>query len=177
MTPHIFEIFMIQGLLALKERLVRIEVLACGFLLIVMTLVISYGMFERFVIRHGVGWTDELSRYVSIWAIFFGASLGIVRGAHVGVEVFVRCLPESLQHWAEKISLLICTIFTGVLTWQAVLYFIRLDNSGQVTPAMLIPMSWAFLAVPVGCAFMCVHFLIELVTHGEKQKDTEVMHG
>ena len=170
---------MIQSLLALKERLVRIEVFACGLLLIVMTLVISYGMFERFVIRHGVGWTDELSRYVSIWAIFFGASLGIVRGTHVGVEVFVRCLPEALQRIAEKLSLLICTIFTGVLTWQAVLYFIRLDNSGQVTPAMLVPMSWVFLAVPVGCAFMFVHFFIELVTHGlvKKQEEAEVTHG
>ena len=48
---------MIQSLLALKERLVRIEVFACGLLLIVMTLVISYGMFERFVIRHGVAVT------------------------------------------------------------------------------------------------------------------------
>ena len=106
---------MIQSLLALKERLVRIEVFACGLLLIVMTLVISYGMFERFVIRHGIGWTDELSRYVSIWAIFFGASLGIVRGTHVGVEVFVRCLPEAVQRIAEKLSLLICTIFPSFI--------------------------------------------------------------
>ncbi len=170
---------MIQSLLALKERLVRIEVFACGVLLILMTLVISYGMFERFVIRHGVGWTDELSRYVSIWAIFLGASLGIVRGAHVGVEVFVRCMPKTVQHWAEKLSLLICVIFTAVLTYQAIVYFIRLDNSGQVTPAMLVPMSWAFLAVPVGCAFMCVHFIIELLTHGaqSKSENGEVAHG
>lgn len=89
------------------------------------------------------------------------------------------CLPDAVQRIAEKLSLLICTIFTGVLTWQAVLYFIRLDNSGQVTPAMLVPMSWAFLAVPVGCAFMFVHFFIELVTHGlvKKQEEAEVTHG
>lgn len=91
----------------------------------------------------------------------------------------MHCLPEAVQRIAEKLSLLICTVFTGVLTWQAVLYFIRLDNSGQVTPAMLVPMSWAFLAVPVGCAFMFVHFFIELVTHGlvKKQEGAEVTHG
>ena len=170
---------MIQRLLSLKDWLVRIEVIACGFLLILMTLVISYGMFERFVIQHGVGWTDELSRYVSIWAIFFGASLGIVRGAHVGVEVFVHYLPQSWQRIAEKIALLICIVFMGTLTWQAIIYFIRLDNSGQVTPAMLVPMSWAFLAVPVGCAFMFVHFVIEFLTLDAKKAvtDEEVIHG
>lgn len=170
---------MIQRLLSLKAALVRIEVFACGVLLILMTLVISYGMFERFVIQHGVGWTDELSRYVSIWAIFFGASLGIVRGAHVGVEVFVHYLPKTWQRFAEKIALLICVVFMGTLTWQAIIYFIRLDNSGQVTPAMLVPMSWAFLAVPVGCAFMFIHFVIEFFVHGiEKPSDQEeVIHG
>ena len=152
----------------LKERLVWVENKACGVLLILMTAVISYGIFERYVIRHGVGWTDELSRYVSIWAIFLGASLGIVKGAHVGVEVFVHLLPERWQYYAGKFSMLICTLFTGCLTFSAFEYFLRLLHSGQITPAMQIPMCWAFLAVPVGCAFMCLHFFIELVTTKEK---------
>lgn len=57
---------MSRYLLILRKNLMRIEFLFCGLLLIAMTAVISYGMFERFVIRHGVGWTDELSRYLSI---------------------------------------------------------------------------------------------------------------
>lgn len=162
---------MFRYLSSLKDRMVRFELIACGILLIVMTAVVSYGMFERFVIRYGIGWTDELSRYLSIWAIFMGASLGIVRGAHVGVEVFVQILPKRLQFWAEKLSMLICSIFTGALTYVAVIYFIRLENSGQITPAMQVPMSWAFLAVPVGCAFMFVHFVIELLQSKKDDKE------
>ena len=113
----------------LKAALVKAETVACGILLIAMTLVISYGIFERYVIRHGVGWTDELSRYISIWAIFFGASLGIVKGAHVGVEVFVHMLPKKWQYLAGKLSLVICTIFSGTVTYAAFVYFIRLLTS------------------------------------------------
>lgn len=156
-------------LLFIRGKLVSFETLACGCLMIAMTAVICYGMFERFVIQFGIGWTDELSRYLSIWAIFMGASLGIVKGAHVGVEVFVNLLPATLQEWARRLSMAICAVFTGALTYAAIIYFIRLSNSGQITPALQIPMSWAFLAIPVGSAFMCVHFAIEIFVGGKKE--------
>lgn len=155
-------------LLILRNYLAKIEAFFCGFLLVLMTGVISYGMFERFVIRHGVGWTDELSRYLSIWAIFFGASLGITRGAHIGVEVFVRLLPQKLQLFVQKFTFFVCALFTGILSYYSVLYFIRLLNSRQVTPGLQVPLCWAFLAVPIGLFLMCLHFFIQLWMPEEK---------
>ena len=72
-------------------------------------------------------------------------------------------MPQRYQDWAMRLSMFVCTLFMGSMAVVAFKYFIRLTNSGQITPAMQIPMSWAFLAVPVGCAFMCIHFLIELL--------------
>lgn len=57
-------------LFTVRSTLIRIEEFFASVLMIAMTTVISYGIFERYVIQHGAGWTDELSRYISIAAIF-----------------------------------------------------------------------------------------------------------
>lgn len=156
-------------LFTVRSTLIRIEEFFVSVLMIAMTTVISYGIFERYVIQHGAGWTDELSRYISIAAIFFGASLGIVKGAHVGVEVFVKLLPQSLQAVCARLASLICTAFMGVMAYYGFIYFLRLFKTGQVTPALQFPLCYAFLAVPVGCSLMCAHFLIQLLLTEETE--------
>jgi len=41
---------------------------------------------SRFVLRDSLSWSEELARYLMVWATFIGASIGVKRGSHVGVE-------------------------------------------------------------------------------------------
>jgi C4-dicarboxylate transporter DctQ subunit len=149
-----------QFLLRLQKVLIRIEEYIAAWLLIAMTAAVFWGILERFVIRGGFGFTDELSRYISIWAVFFGGCLGVVKNAHIGVEVFVKPLPRSFQRPMAVLANGICMVFMGFAAWYGWDYFIRLSKTTQTSPAMGIPMSLVFLAVPIGCALMCVHYLI-----------------
>ncbi|MCC8193171.1 MAG: TRAP transporter small permease [Deltaproteobacteria bacterium] len=149
-----------HSLLRLQKILIRIEEYIAAWLLIAMTAVVFWGILERFVIKAGFGFTDELSRYISIWAVFFGGCLGVVKNAHIGVEVFVKPLPQRVQRPLAVLANGLCMIFMGLTAWYGWEYFLRLGKTSQTSPAMEIPMYLVFMAVPIGCALMCLHYLV-----------------
>jgi len=164
-----------QFLLRLQKALIRMEEYIAAWLLIAMTAVVFWGILERFVLKAGFGFTDELSRYISIWAVFFGGCLGVVKNAHIGVEVFIKPLPESFQRPLAVLANGICMVFMGLAAWYGWEYFIRLSKTSQTSPAMEIPMYLVFLAVPIGCALMCIHYLVlsALIASGGSMESTQ----
>ena len=132
-------------------------------LLIAMTAITFWGVITRFVINDSSSWSEEASRYLSIWAVFIGASLGVKKGAHIGVEAFVVALPKRAQRYAGIITSLCCLVFCVALTYIGGDYTQRLMSTGQLSPAMRIPIVFAYAAVPVGCLLMSIRYLLKLV--------------
>ncbi len=132
-------------------------------LLIVMTCVVCYGVFERFVLKFGQGWTEEASRFITIWATYIGASYGVRMGSHIGVDVFVDyLLPARFRPQVLIVTNLCCLAFTAwmtVLAWQ---YTLRLYG-GATSPAMFIPMWTIYIAIPIGCFMMSVRYILAII--------------
>lgn len=147
----------------LRDALVRIEQFVCSITVFSLVMIVAWGVVERYILRWGTGWTDELSRYVCIWAMMIGAGLGVVRGAHVGVEVFVRMLPKKFQLFIEFVSYILCIIFTIALSCVGVEYFEKLIKTHQLTPTLEFPIAYAYLAIPAGAMLMSLHYLIKIV--------------
>jgi len=49
----------------------------CGALLGLMTISVLAGVLFRYVFRSHIGWTEEISRYLMIWAASLAVSVGI----------------------------------------------------------------------------------------------------
>ncbi len=150
----------------------RFEKGAVTVLLGTMIIVIFLQVFFRFVVKGSLPWSEELARYVMVWAVFFGASMGAKTGAHIGVEAFVSFFPSKLQRLMILISAVLTQIFcllVFVLSMQVVL---RIHEMEQVSPAMEIPMYIPYLAVPVGAVLMSIRFL--QAAYGKWKNDGEV---
>lgn len=65
----------------------NIEEYISTFLFIALIILCFLQILFRFVFNFSLSWTEELSRYVFIALVYFSASLAVVRGAHVRVEV------------------------------------------------------------------------------------------
>ncbi|GAW93783.1 TRAP transporter small permease [Calderihabitans maritimus] len=132
---------------------------AVTILLGAMTVVVFLQVFFRFVIKGSLPWSEELARYLMVWAVFIGASIGAKEGAHIGVEAFVAFLPAKLRRvalvLAGAFSLLFCIII-AYLSFKVVGFLMK---SGQLSPAMQIPIFWAYLAIPVGSILMAIRFV------------------
>ncbi len=104
-------------------------------------------------------WTEELARYFMVWTVFVGAALGARLSVHVGIEAVVTLFPAKITRAAYLISGIISMIFCGFVCYYGLAMVRNIADMGQTSPAMEIPMTWVYAAVPVGCLLMAVHFM------------------
>jgi TRAP-type C4-dicarboxylate transport system permease small subunit len=106
-------------------------------------------------------WSEELARYLMVWATFLGASCVYRRMGHISVTIvrglFSRPVRRAMQ--------VVCHLLCGAFFTLAVIYGLDYMNiqSRQLSAAMRISMSWVFLAIPVGCGSMACHVLVLLL--------------
>ena len=133
-----------------------------GSLLIAMTAVVCWGVAERFILKFGQGWTEEVSRYLTVWATYIGASYGVKMGSHIGVDVFVDyILPARFRPQVLLFTSLCCLVFTAWMTWLSLEYTLRLVG-GATSPALFIPMWMIYAAIPLGCFMMSLRYIVSL---------------
>ena len=106
----------------------------------------------RYVFNESFYGSEELSRFLFTWFIFMSATLGLERGIHFSVDVFVDLLPRSLQRAIMVVVHLIVLAVLALLVVKGIEFTIR--NWGQLSSAMQIQMSYANAAVPAGAFLM-----------------------
>lgn len=127
---------------------------------IAMSTVVILQVFFRFVIYVPFPWSEELARYLMIWMGLVGSFVALRRGRHIGVNSLVDCLPPALRR-AAAIGLHLALIaFLALIAREGL--NLALFNAAQKSPAMMIPMFYPYLAIPVGAALMIVELLAGL---------------
>lgn len=141
----------VKGIDQLNRLVIWIIVLLLG----VMSAVIFMQVIFRYVFHAALPWSEELARYLMVWSTFLGASLGIRRRALIGMEVLVKALPKL----ATRITLELVTVFQILFLAVVLFYSIKMTMvaNSQVSAAMLIPMSWAYVGIPIGMFLMILN--------------------
>ena len=135
----------------------------CAVMLAVMSVVVFLQVIFRFVIKASLPWSEELSRYLLGYITYFGCAYGIKTGAHLGVEAFVLILPKTVQKASNVLvqigGLVVCVL---ILKFGADIVFSQMQ-SGQLSPAMRLPMWTIYSAIPIGMAFCVIRYAVEIV--------------
>ncbi|NWF91846.1 MAG: TRAP transporter small permease [Syntrophaceae bacterium] len=122
-----------------------------------MSVVIIIQVYVRYVVKGSFPWSEEVARYLMAWVVFMGSSLGIETGAHVGVEFFVSLMPKRSRTGVKVIIKLAMLLFLAAAIKEG--FSLCISIAFQRSPALMIPMIWPYLSVPVGCTFMFVQLL------------------
>jgi TRAP-type C4-dicarboxylate transport system permease small subunit len=140
------------------SRVMRRLMVSVIFLLSgVMFLVVIAQVIFRYILSQPLPWSEELARYLMIWVACLAASEAYVKGNHVGVSLVIDALKPSLRKIMILAIHLIVSILMGIIAYQGfVLSFLLRD---QVSPALEIPMTWPYMAVPVGAIFILIQAL------------------
>jgi TRAP-type C4-dicarboxylate transport system permease small subunit len=91
-------------------------------------------------------WVEETSRFLFIWLSFLGAALATDQMVHIRIDFFALFLPPRARLALEILVYLMMASFAAVMTYQGILVTLR---AGDQSPVLLLPMSLAYLAVPV----------------------------
>ena len=135
----------------------RVEWL-CAVILAVLILDVGVGIFGRYVIELPVTWTEELARYLMIWAALLAVSCGVARREHVAVTAVLERLPQKLQ---RQLGVAIDAL--GIAFFVFLCYFgIGMTRQGATQYATIFEMTmWLpFAAVPVSSALASVQLAL-----------------
>jgi TRAP-type C4-dicarboxylate transport system permease small subunit len=152
---------------SLRDRFLRalvpIEWVAartCQAAAVIMTAVVMTQVVLRYVFRSPLVWAEEASVFLMIWISFVGSGLAIRDGAHIAMNLLYERLPPLWSRVVLAASCLAILAFLGVLFWQGVR--LALFVGDQPSPALRIPMTWPYLIMPVGAAFMVLEIVAAL---------------
>jgi len=106
----------------------------------------------RYVLGSPLVWSEELCRYLYIWACYLGAPIALRRGNHIAITLFVDWLPSKVARAIAVFWHVVAFLFLIELAIQGAILAVR----SHTLIAITIPVPWSFiyLAVPVSAVLM-----------------------
>jgi len=143
--------------------------------MVVSVCVVFLQVVMRYVFQNSLTWSEELARYIFLWQCWIGASYAVKKGSHIRVEILPSKFSGKSKIIFEIIITLIWFSFILFLGYTGTWITVHVFNSGQMSPAMRIPMGYAYASVPVGCFLMIIHLVEDLAGLIQKYKQGEVV--
>lgn len=146
----------------------KISVIVISVAMIAVTLA---QVIFRYVIAAPLPWSEEMARYCFVWIVFLGGALGLSRGIHLGVDLFVGMLPEPMQRGLAALTCALIAAFAATVI-HASLPVIEI-NQFQTSPALGVQMSWIYIAIPISMALIfliCAERIIRYLFSREERE-------
>ncbi len=141
----------------------RFEEWAIIVLLGLMTILVFVSTMARYVFFFPITWGEEAARYMMVWLAYVGASAGLKKGSHLGVEAFVSALPKKWRPFLDALRYVIIIVFNVLVVILAAQIMRNQFDTGQTSPALEIPIYWAYAAIPFGACLMIVRSVQHLI--------------
>jgi len=143
------------------NRIERVLVNCNRWLLILLLLAMACIVFANVVLRYTTGdsivWAEEVARHLMIWGTFLGAGLVLRFGGHVAIDNLHQAVSTRAARWLRTVVVVGIGIFCLVMTYFSIFYVWA--TRFQTTAATDIPISFIYVAMPVGFLLMFVHLL------------------
>lgn len=119
----------------------------CALLVAAMICVVWFGIVERYALALGATWSEELARYIMIWAALLAVPCCAYRREHIGLDLVFSRLPLDWQPPARMFLDLLGLCFFLFLAY----YGITMAKSGAHQYATIFGMTMflPFTAVPI----------------------------
>lgn len=113
----------------------------------VMTAIIGWQVFGRYVLNASPAWTEQAALVLMVWFVMFGAAAGVHEGFHIRIGAFVEALPVRIRTVCRAFALLIiaaCGVALAIWGTQLVR-----EVWSHVIPTLGISRGFAYMPLPV----------------------------
>ncbi len=119
-----------------------------------MVIVVFVATCVRYLTVMSLPWAEEVARYSMVWIAYVGASLGIKRNSHLGVEAVLLLLPKGSRIFFDYFRYAVIILFNVLIAYFTFQIIQSQISTEQVSPSLRIPMWFAYAAIPVGSVLM-----------------------
>ncbi len=116
-------------------------------LVVVLGIVVFLQVFNRYVLKAPLTWSEELAMLLFQWVAFLGSAVGVKRMSHFGIDLIVKRMPVPLQGTIRIIIPFLMGGVAFVMVFEGVrlLQFTR----NEMYTALRLSHAWAYAAIPV----------------------------
>lgn len=126
-------------------------------LLLMMTVLIFWQVFARFVVGKPLFFSDEIARFAMLWLTFLGAGYAYRKGALISVDIVLEYAGKTLS-CLLRIAIILCSaLFAFIMVKYG--YELMDRVASQTAPSTRISMMWPYMSVPAGGVVILINSL------------------
>ena len=114
----------------------------------------------RYVFNSAITWAEEVARFLFVWLTFVGASFGLMKGLHLGMDIIVARLKPHTRSIVEVVNGIITLTFLGV--WIVGGVHLIQANLDYMSPATGFSMGLVYMIGPLAAVLMSVETVSRL---------------
>lgn len=118
--------------------------------LIIMVLVMGYQVAMRYIFNNSLPWSEELTRYLFVWSAFISVGYCIKHHSSIKIEQVLHLLPPVVQKVILLLTKIVSLLFFAYVLRYSLNVVQATIKSGQLTPALQVPMYFVHYASVVG---------------------------
>ena len=137
----------------MREQLASIwknleEYICCALLGVIMTLLMMQVCYRYFGGK-SIAWSEEVSRFLFLYLVYFAASLAASKNLHIRVTAQLKLLPKLGQ---------MLLLLTTDIIWL-VFCIISMSDRPMVSGALMLDMRYVYAAVPIAFTLQAVRLV------------------
>jgi TRAP-type C4-dicarboxylate transport system permease small subunit len=126
-----------------------------------MTVLVFLTVIYRYFLMAPISWGEEMARFLFVALSMFGAAIAVKDRSHFVITILTARFSVSVRAWLEA----------GIALGTSALLYVVIDrglglallNRNQESPALGVPMSVPYAAVPLGAMLMLVFLWLDLI--------------
>ena len=131
----------------------------CMILVVALAIIVFLQVFNRFILKAPLAWSEDLAMLLFQWVAFLGAAVGVKRTRHFGIELAVKKMSAGTRHWIE-IAVIPLVVGTVAVVMIVQGFSLLQFNYNRVYSSMDLSYIWAYLPIPIS-GILIVIFLIQ----------------
>ena len=155
----------IDNIIDFINRYIAIIGISGGVALAFINVVARYGF------NYSLTWASEMTIYLFLWSMFFGAAYCFKNDSHININLFVEYVNKKIAKSLILLTKTITFVFLFAVSYfgyEYLLFVIELDEiSVDLEIAMWIP----YLVIPVSFAFGAYSVLLQIIDLYNKPSD------
>jgi len=130
------------------------------YTMILMVIIVFIQVIFRYILNDSLSWSEELVRYIFIWQVWLGASLGMRINEHIRVDMFVKLLPNVPQKILGILTDLLVLAFYIFLIVYGFKYLQNVIAKDMTSTALKIPLAYVYASLPVGSVIIALRYAV-----------------
>jgi TRAP-type C4-dicarboxylate transport system permease small subunit len=139
-------------------------VIIAGTSLVLISAVIPWAVYTRYVINRAASWPEPTAVLLTIVLTFFGAAACYRLGLHMNVTLAVDRLPKSWRRVTDLMVELLMALMAVFMTWKGA-RLVEATWSNTIADFPSLSVGVTYLPIPIGGAILLL-FVIEHLTIG-----------